>query len=666
MTKSKAYVTTIKERCRICYTCIRRCPAKAIRVNEGQAEIIEERCIACGNCVKVCSQNAKVAVSSIVEFSNLIQENGVKVAIVAPSFPAEFTDITPFQLVGMIKELGFDFVSEVAFGADIVSKQYKKMLKENPEKHFISTACPEVVNYVEKYHPAIVPNLIPIVSPMVAQARVMKKIYGENIKIVFIGPCIAKKSETDKFQEIDLSLTFTELRELFALKKISPNHIFPVDFDEPHPGKGLLFPLEQGLVQSAEIDNSLMSNTVISAQGRFEFVEALREFENGDIDVRLLDLLSCEGCIMGPGFTTSKPKYSRHNSVAKYANRKYEHTDKEKFEKQREQFQQMELIAQFQANDTRLKLPSRKDLKKILEKMGKIKPEQELNCGACGYPTCIEHAIAIWHGLAENEMCLPNTIEQLKTTSKELSLSYKQLSNAQQALVQTEKLASMGQLAAGIAHEVNNPLGVVLLYAHILKDSVEKDSQIYNDICIIAEQTDRCKKIVGGLLNFARKNKVSIQKTNIVSLLEKCVELTTIPSNISLTFCKKQKEIIAEIDPDQIVQVITNIITNAIDAIDEKEGSIELCTEKNEFEVIIKIKDNGPGIKEKHQKKIFEPFFTTKKVGKGTGLGLAVAYGIIKMHKGQITVKSNSDSTKGKTGTTFEIKLPLKNRENNK
>jgi iron only hydrogenase large subunit-like protein len=223
-------VYTIKELCRTCYTCVRECPAKAIRIAGGQAEVITDRCIACGNCTKVCSQGAKVFLNTIDRVIKLLQDEENVAAIVAPSFPAEFLEFKDYRLfVGMIRALGFKYVCEVSFGADIVADRYRQLISENRE-FYITSDCPSIVNYVRFYHPDLVDKLAPIVSPMVAMGRVIRKKYGEDIKIVFIGPCVAKKAESN---EINEALTFTELRDLFQMKGIKQgtSSLFP---DERH------------------------------------------------------------------------------------------------------------------------------------------------------------------------------------------------------------------------------------------------------------------------------------------------------------------------------------------------------------------------------------------------------------------------------------------------
>ncbi|MGM0505491.1 MAG: sensor histidine kinase, partial [Bacteroidota bacterium] len=269
-----------------------------------------------------------------------------------------------------------------------------------------------------------------------------------------------------------------------------------------------------------------------------------------------------------------------------------------------------------------------------------------------------EHAKAIVQGLAEVEMCLPYTIEKLHKSVNELAITNEKLTTMQQALRQSEKMASMGQLSAGIAHELNNPLGVVIMYANILLDETPKDSQLNKDLKLIVEQTNRCKKIVGGLLNFARKNQVNDSEVDISLLAKQSTDAVIIPENIEVNIDDSQlNNPIASLDQEQMLQILSNLIKNAIDAMPDG-GTLDIMLEDSDREVIFYIKDSGCGIKADDLDKIFEPFYTTKEIGKGTGLGLATAYGIVKMHKGKITVTSNADPEEGPTGTTFRIAIP--------
>ena len=646
-------VYTIKELCRTCYTCVRECPAKAIRIVGGQAEVIVERCIACGNCTKVCSQGAKVFLNTTDRVRNLLEKETKVAAIIAPSFPAEFSEIDHRTLIGMIRSLGFEYVTEVSFGADLVADRYKKLVTGSSE-YYISSDCPSIVNYIKYYHKELAYKLAPIVSPMVAMSRVMHKKYGDDTKVVFIGPCVAKKAEST---EVDEAITFVELREMLSTLGISGSNIEPSEFDPPAGGRGAIFPVTRGLLQTANINDDAITGNIIAAEGRIGFQEALKEFEAGLIRNQHMELLCCEGCIMGPGLSKNGKQYNRRALVSSYANSKMLAIDNDKWKASFDEYADLDLSVRHKPEEKEFVLPEEKDVNDVLISMGKITKKDQLDCGACGYETCIEHAIAIKKGLAEVEMCLPYTIEKLHKSVKDLALSNEKLSSMKQALKQSEKLAHMGQLSAGIAHELNNPLGVVIMYSNILLDECKPDDPVREDLKLVVEQAGRCKKIVAGLLNFARKNQVNHQMVSIHDLVSRSLESVIIPDRVKVEIKDQTTNPDAMLDSEQMMQVLTNLVKNAIDAM-PGEGAINILLEDTLSDVSIIVEDNGTGIKEEDRAKIFEPFFTTKGLGHGTGLGLATAYGIVKMHKGQITVESNTDSAKGPTGTKFKILLP--------
>ncbi len=657
---SIALVKTIKERCRTCYTCVRGCPAKAIRIAGGQAEVITERCVGCGNCVKVCSQNAKEVVDGIKQTKELLNSNHKVAAMIAPSFPAEFDEFEYHTLVGMIKKLGFTYVNEVAFGADLVAHAYKRLLNDNPDKHYIATTCPAVVTFVQYYYPNLVKYLTPLISPMVATARALKKIHGDDLKVVFIGPCIAKKGETEEMSSADSMdgvITFDELRQFFSQEEITSEDIKSSNFDPPYPGKGVLLPLARGLLEAAELREDLIEGDIVATDGQANFIEAIKEFEKGALNARLLEVLSCNGCIMGAGVTKKeKPLFKRRAHISTYAQQRIKETSGHY---DSWQFETLDLTRTYKKQDRRIPAPKERDINAILNKMGKFKSEDELNCGACGYETCRDHAIAILKGLAESEMCLPYTIDQLKVTVQKLADSNEEVASIQSALVHSEKLASMGQLAAGVAHEVNNPLGIVLMYAHLLLEKYQEDSKLADDLSMIVKQADRCKRIVSGLLNFARQNKTTCQASNVMEIIRETVKSVSLSEGIEVKIEDSLKDPIAEIDRDQIAQALVNLYTNA-EAAMPKGGELVIRAGDTAEKIIIEVSDTGVGIPEENRTKIFEPFFTTKQIGRGTGLGLAVLYGIIKMHRGSVTFESNNNRKKGPTGTKFIISLPRK------
>ncbi|MDD4644889.1 MAG: [Fe-Fe] hydrogenase large subunit C-terminal domain-containing protein [Bacteroidales bacterium] len=659
-TGNKKLVTTIPDKCRVCYTCVRECPAKAIRIVNGQAEVMHERCIGCGNCVKVCSQNAKNYLNEEKEVVALLKSGKPVAALIAPTFPAEFGDLAdPHELVGVLRAIGFKYVCEVAFGADLVAKAFTDIFTNEEHPAVISSDCPAVVYYVRQYHPDLVPALARIASPMVAMTRVVKKKYGKNIKTVFIGPCISKKAESD---EVDHVLTFQEIRHLIRHKGIRAGQIQPSEFDPPLAGRGLIFGVKRGMLQTINIPEDLFDSNVLVAEGKVNFPAAIDEFEKGVIADQHLELLCCEGCLMGPGMSPDGKRYARRALIGNYVRSRIHQQDSKIWKDEIAEFSTLDLTQSFTPVDRRLALPSPAKIRKVLASIGRQNPQDHLNCGACGYDSCQSHAIAIAQGLAEIDMCLPYTIEMMHRSIMELNFSNAKLAKVQQALKHSEKLAHMGQLSAGIAHELNNPLGVVIMYANILLDECENE-QTKQDLSLIVSQADRCKKIVGNLLNFARKNQVHLEEVNLVKLAQDSLASVVIPDRIQTMIDSRVQNAMAFVDTEQMTQVLTNLIKNAVDAMSES-GSLTIRIESDKEFYVISVKDTGTGISPENMDKVFTPFFTTKEIGKGTGLGLATTYGIIKMHKGKIEVESNNDPVKGKTGTCFKILLPRNNETN--
>ena len=650
---------------RLCYSCVRDCPAKAIRISGGQAEIIAERCIGCGNCVLVCSQHAKVVRDATEKVERLLSSTATTVALMAPSFPAEFHDIDHRELVGMLRQLGFDHVVEVAFGADLVSERYRQLLLENNGRSYIGTTCPAIVQYVEKHHPSLVGNLAPIVSPMVAAARAIRRMYGADLKVVFVGPCIAKKDEVvrpDIVSDIDEVLTFRELRDMFEQHAISHDRVEASEFDPPHGGRGTLYPIGGGLLQASGLNEDFLSMDIVSSAGHKQFVQAIKEYENAEHGTVLLELNCCEGCISGSGISHAMPLFTKRGHISAFAQRRYREIDQEAYRQRLEAFSDLDLSATFRDDACPVELANLSQINSILRRMGKLAKADELNCGACGYYTCVEHATAIHQGLAEVEMCLPFTIEKLKATASELAVSYEELLKARRAMIQSEKLASLGRMASGIAHELNNPLTGVLAFSTVLKEGME-GTESEQDLDVIIQETLRCREIVKGLLEFARNSAVDKIPGDINNAVIESVSLL----HMHVTFQNVRVELdlaedipAVEFDANQMRSVFNNLAENAAHAMPDG-GTLRISTRLvgEGSRVRIDVADNGTGISEDDLHKIFDPFFTTKEPGKGTGLGLAVIYGIIEQHHGKIEVSSEL----GK-GTVFSLTLPVQQDSN--
>ena len=655
----KGVVHTIGERCKRCFTCVRECPAHAVRISGGQAVVLEDRCLSCGHCVSVCSQGAKSIEDAASPTSAMLADPETKtIAILAPSFPS-YTDCDPpDRFVGALRALGFDAVMEVAFGADLVAAEYGRIYRSSTGSQ-ITTPCPSIYFYVCKYMPELISRLSPVVSPMIAMGRLIKWRLDPSAKVVFIGPCVAKKSEAEDPSVagvIDAVLTFRELRGMFADRGIDPAACEPAGFDGPAAGRGRLFPVSGGLLVSAGVARDLEENEVIVAEGKNRAIPLLKSLGEGGIEPRFLDILFCEGCVNGPFCRDRENIFTNRDSVLRYYRETRKGFDEERWRRDMAEAADIDLARSFVADTRRLPMPSEDQIDEQLRRMGKTGPKDELNCGACGYRSCREHAIDVLRGLAESEMCLPYTVDQLESTLGQLEESNRRFRDAQQQLIQNEKMAAMGQLAAGVAHEVNNPLGTVLLYSHMILESLEGKDPNREDLSIIVRETERCRRIVADLLDFARQNKLVLSNVDLESFLRDTIEPSVrAPENAAVRFDFETAPIpeIA-VDADQVRQVVLNVVQNALEAM-ERRGRIvvRLYRSPDGDRAVMEFVDDGPGIPENALPRIFTPFFTTKPIGKGTGLGLAIAYGIVKLHRGDIAAR-NGDAG----GATLRVEIP--------
>lgn len=652
-------VSTIPERCRRCYCCVRECPANAIQIEHGQAVVLPTRCVGCGNCMKVCTQNAKSVQDGATALRTRFDRgNGAeRVACLAPSFPAAFPDVDPLRVVGALHALGFTRVVEVAFGADLVSRAYRRHV-DTQNTTVITTPCPAIVEYIEKYYPQLIPNLAPVVSPMIAAGKVIREEYGEKSIIAFIGPCIAKKLEVmddNVAGAIDEALTFDEVIDLFTEAGIDPAQQEAREFDPPHADLGQIYPVSGGLLKSAGISSDVLDEETIVVEGRQHCLNIISEIAQGNVNSKLIDILFCEGCINGPGMTSCLNHFEKREHIISWVKSRRNLLDRRKWEEEITRFENLDLSRCYVSHAIEEREPAEEEIHGILHRMGKQETAQQINCGACGYESCRALATAVAKGIAEKEMCLQYTIDHLEQ-------SHRELAEAQAQLIQTEKLASVGQLAAGVAHEINNPLGTIVLYSHLLLKQLQEIDPAREDIQFIISEAERCKTIVGSLLNFARQGKLEVGEITVTELIDSIIAM--VAKREEFHHVRIVQRIADDlpplfIDADQMKQVLLNLAMNACESMPDG-GQLTLAVSEGSTsrEICFEVSDTGIGIPEENIPRLFTPFFTTKKIGKGTGLGLPIAYGIVKLHHGQISVQSEAGQ-----GTCFTITMPVDLRD---
>ena len=573
-------------------------------------------------------------------------------------------------MVGAFRAAGFAHVVEVAQGADLVSREYVRHLEANGKGVHIATTCPAVSEYVRKYVPELVDRLVPVVSPMVATALAVRELYGEDVRCVFVGPCVAKKAEARDPalpHVIDEVLTLPEAHRLLTARGADPATAAPAAWDEPAAGAARIFPLPGGLLESAGLDRGMLDPEVLVVSGHDETVEVLDSLRHLEADGPLLvEALMCRGCYCGPGISSSEPGLLRKRRVSQYvaacragAAGEAEETAGTSGPAEPDRFTGLDLGRRFTADDQRLPEPTEDEIREILARTNKFFPEDELNCGACGYPTCRAKAIAVHGGMAEDAMCLPFMIDQAERVCVELNVPWSEMREVHRHIINSEKLASMGQMAAGVAHELNNPLSTILLYIHILGKKLADRDDLEHDLKLVAEESNRCKKIVGNLLDFARQSRVQFEGVDVREVVQQAVDsaaATASPSRHVVEFVVDVAPgLQADLDKDQMTQVLVNLVKNGVEAMEGRDGVVRVsAAEVPEGDRIhFAVSDEGEGIPQSARDKVFQPFFTTKSIGKGTGLGLPISYGIVKMHSGTIWF----DTETGR-GTTFHVELP--------
>lgn len=393
-------VYTEPENCQDCYKCIRECPVKAIKVEDNKASIIAERCVYCGHCTQVCPTGAKKVRDGLTRAKLVLAKYPGKVYLsLAPSYISEFTDCETSRLIDAIKGLGFAGVSETALGAELVTAATERFLETAPKGVYISSACPVVVDYIRKYAPQLTDHITPIVSPMVAHAKMLKELYGDDIKIIFAGPCVGKKSEADSFDDlIEVAITFKDLRLWLECENMEISGNDNSGFIPYSSGMGSVYPLEGGMLAGFKSHGSKAARMAFSDLTSIKGLLAGLDTQPCN-DTIFLELLACKGgCINGPAGLNNTSLAIKHYTVSINCN------DSEPANKP--DFSDIDLSINFvpDPQNSRTEYPEYK-IKEALATVGKTSAADELNCSSCGYDTCRDFAVALLEGRAEDNMC---------------------------------------------------------------------------------------------------------------------------------------------------------------------------------------------------------------------------------------------------------------------
>ena len=548
-------LTLKKANCKNCYKCIRHCPVKAIRFSGNQAYIIQDECIMCGQCFVVCPQDAKQIVSEVGKVRVMLQSGAPVVASLAPSFIANYAGSGIEEMREALKKLGFYDAEETALGATVVKREYDRMVAEENRDIIISSCCPSVNLLIRRYYPALLGYLAPVMSPMQAHcADIKRRIPGA--KTVFIGPCVAKKEEAQECGEVDAVLTFDELTEWLNQENIT---VQPAS-ELKKGGRARLFPTAGGILRCMEKPNA--GYTYMAVDGAQNCLEVLEDLLHGGLHHGFIEMSVCTGsCVGGPVME----KF--HRSPV----RDYQAVDRVTGQRDFD----LPQPSSAQLSQKRLPLikerhlPSERELADILRQMGKKKPEDELNCGSCGYNTCREKAIAVYQGKAEISMCLPYLLGKAQSFSDTIinntpngilvlneSLEIQQINAAARKIVNVKHTSEvLGKQVIRIldprvfidvmqsGRGVRDERVYLAEYGKYVDQTVLYDRNYHIIMCIMRDVTDEMnehlKKEKMGQQTIEVTNRVIEKQMRVVQEIASLLGETTAETKIALTKLKE-------------------------------------------------------------------------------------------------------------------------------
>ncbi len=390
-------IQTSPARCQDCYRCVRECALKSIALSGGQARVVEDVCILCGSCVKACPQEAKQIRDDLPLFRQSLEAGEETVVSVAPSVACGVGGRSPSQVFAALRALGVSAVRQVAEGANQVAQSYRK-LYETKRETVISSCCPAVVNLVEKHFPSLMPLLAPIESPMVAHARMLKREYPKA-NVFFLGPCAAKIHEVRTLGEPEVlrgAITFSSLDKFLADK--------PLEKGEAELGlaAGGLFPMSGGGLRASQLEGK---SDVEQISGLDSLLELFRFLAGGGKGPKFIEAMACSGgCLMGPAMACPQENlWQRRERVFIWTQKAA--APKKTVPRRRSYTNRKKPEQEF----------SEEEIREVPKRIGKYRPEDETNCGGCGYPSCRQKAVAVLRGQAEPEMCVSYMKEKFRS-----------------------------------------------------------------------------------------------------------------------------------------------------------------------------------------------------------------------------------------------------------
>ncbi|MBN1414782.1 MAG: 4Fe-4S binding protein [Bacteroidales bacterium] len=493
--------------CTRCNTCIRICPVKAIQTDasDGFPVINPSRCIGCGACILACDPRTIFYRSSLEDAKALLASGEKVLALLSPSISVEFEDVTDYRkFATMLRALGITYACELSFGVDVIAYKYQLLFSDFKGRYYITSTDPVIVSYVEKYHPNLISNLAPLVSPMIAGARIARHLYGPEIKVMYIGPDIAKKDEAllyDDDRKVDVAITFHELRSLFKHFSIDEANLEFSEFDPPLSYKGALYPLTNGIIQAADMDENLVTTSVLCIEGIKPMMETIQEFENNIKFIHRHVHITSGNSLAGPGFTKQSGRLFSEYLVIKYTNKRLQRFFRLEWYQQLQTYLELDYNRPYRNDDQRLPVPPEEKIAEILTMLEK-KGSETVGCSECGYSSCREFAVDIGRGLASPELCISYAMKNSMSNMESIRQLNEKLAKTRRLLKETEEQSRLQKETSGRMSELTDAMLEKLRAGVVFVDNklkIIKANATFSSI--LGEEAEEIYTVIPGLVN---------------------------------------------------------------------------------------------------------------------------------------------------------------------
>lgn len=398
--------------CKNCNKCVRECPVNAIKFVDSRVEIDEDKCIACGICFKTCPKNARNVENDVKRLEKAISEGKTVVACLDSAYIGVYEDASKF--VAALKEIGFKSIQEAASASERLTEEYLKYFEENAgtQKYFISSGCPALYLYVEKYHPKLIPYVIPIDTSIKATAKAIKKEMPDSL-VAYVGPCLSEKHELlseEKNPTLDYYITFREIDNIIKRRNIDMESLEGKVPDRTAQSTGGSYSIAGDMRQSLKEMTRSKGYDVLRVDGMDKIKNIFSSLEKGNLENCYISASVCvESCINGPFVPKNAPElFCRKQKIEKFAQKGWDKKGPA-FD-----WSNINVKKKFEMKDPKRKIATNKEIEEILKKMGRRVKYDEFDCGSCGYASCREKAQAVFEGMADIEMCWPYLREKAK------------------------------------------------------------------------------------------------------------------------------------------------------------------------------------------------------------------------------------------------------------